>query len=119
MFGWSIYVLISDKGLGGAVARLDEIAEGLATVLQLATTPEPVGVDLVGHSPAEVTFLVRAVVDACRRRAAPLSLIRVGSICASNIVRALAPDPLRYEGVAVEVASDLSCRIELFRSTID
>ena len=100
------------------MARLDEIAEGLATILQLATTPEPVGVDLVGHSPAEVTFLVRAVVDACRRRAAPLSLVRVGSVCASNIVRAFAPGPLQYEGVAVEVAPDLARRIELFRLAI-
>ena len=105
-------------GFECAVARLDEIAEGLAAVLQLATTPEPLGVDLVGHSPAEVTFLVRAVVDACRRRAAPLSLVRVGSVCASNIVRALAPGPLQYEGVAVEVAPDLGCRIELFRLAI-
>ena len=100
------------------MARLDEIAEGLSTVLQLSKTPEPLGVDLVGHSPAEVTFLIRAVVDACRRRSAPLALVRVGSVCASNIVRALSPEPLRYEGVPIEVAPDLAHRIELFRLAI-
>ena len=100
------------------MARLDEIAEGLSTVLHLATTPEPLGVHLVGHSPAEVTFFIRAIVDACRCRSAPLSLVRVGSVCASNMVRALGPDPLRYEGAAVEVAPDLGCRIELRRFTI-
>lgn len=97
------------------MARLDEIAEGLATVLQLSPTPEPLGVDLVGQTPAGVTFLIRAVVDACERRAAPLSLIRVGLVCASNAIRALGPEPLQYEGVQVEPASELDHRIELYR----
>jgi hypothetical protein len=94
---------------------LDEIAEGLATVLQVSPTPEPLGVDLIGHSPAEVTFLVRAVVDACERRVAPLALIRIAIDCASNVVRALGPEPLHYQGISVELASDLDHRIELYR----
>lgn len=101
------------------MARLDEIAEGLSTVLQHGLKPEPLGVDLVGQSPVEVTFLVRAVVDACERRAAPLSLIRVGSVIASNLVRALGPEPLRYEGIKVEVTSDLESRLELYRFPIE
>ena len=100
------------------MARLDEIAEGLSAVLQLSPEPEPLGIDLVGHSPAEVTFLIRAVVDACERRGAPLSLIRVGSVFASNVVRALGPEPLQYGGTKVELASDLDRRIELHRFPI-
>ena len=101
-----MYVFVDAKGADFNVARLDEIAEGLSMVLQLATTPEPLGVDLVGHPPAEVTFLVRAIVDACRRRSAPLSLVRVGSVCASNVARALAPEPFRYEEVPIEMKPD-------------
>lgn len=97
------------------MARLDEIAEGLSTVLQHGSRPEPLGVDLVGHSPVEVTFLIRAIVDACERRAAPLSLIRVGNIVASNLIRAFGPEPLHYEGITVEVAPELGSRLELYR----
>ena len=101
------------------MARLDEIAEGLSTVLQHGPKPEPLGVDLVGQSPVDVTFLVRAVVDACERRGAPLSLIRVGNIVASNLVRALGPAHMCYEGIKVEVATDLGSRIELYRFPIE
>ena len=95
------------------MARLDEIAEGLSSLLQLAAAPEPLGVNLVGHSPAEVTFLVRAVVDACARRGTPIALIRLGSVSASNAVRTFGPEPLEYDGVKIEIAPDLDHRIEL------
>jgi hypothetical protein len=100
--------------VAGFVTAL-HIAEGLATVLQHSPTPEPLGVDLVGQTPAGVTFLIRAVVDACERCAVPLSTIRVGLVCASNAIRALGPEPLHYEGVPVEPAFDLDHRLELYR----
>jgi hypothetical protein len=100
------------------MARLDEIAEGIATVLNLSRTPEPLGVDLVGQSPAEVTFLVRAIVDACERRAAPLVCIRVATDYASNLNRTLGPAPLQYQGIQIELSADLDHRIELHRFPI-
>ena len=77
------------------MARLDEIAEGLSTVLAGSPTPEPLFVDMMNHSPVEITFLIRAVVDACERLAAPLSLIRVGEALGSHAAHALGPEPLR------------------------
>ncbi len=96
-------------------ARLDEIAEGIAAVLQASPTPDPLYLDLIGHSPAEVTFLVRAVIDACERRGSPLSTIHVAADIGSNVVRALGPEPLRYEGVQVQLTGDLSGRVAFFR----
>lgn len=100
------------------MARLDEIAEGLATVLHISQTPEPLGVDLLGHSPAEVTFLVRAIVDACERRNPPLACIEVAIDYASNLSRALGPAPLQYHGIKIELSTDLVHRIELHRFAV-
>ena len=97
------------------MARLDEIAEGLSTVLAASPTPEPLFVDMMNHSPAEITFLIRAVVDACERLTAPLFLIRVGNELGSHAARALGPEPLGYEGVRVELAEGLDRRIEFYR----
>lgn len=38
------------------MARLDEIAEGLSSVLVTMPTPEPLSVDMVGQSPADNIF---------------------------------------------------------------
>lgn len=97
------------------MARLDEIAEGLSSVLAASPTPEPMFLDMMNHSPGEVTFLIRAVIDACERRGAPLSLIRVDQTLGSSAARALGPEPLGYEGVTVELADDLDRRIEFYR----
>lgn len=35
---------------------LDDMADGLPSLLKLKTAPEPLGVDLVGHSEPEITF---------------------------------------------------------------
>lgn len=97
------------------VARLDEIAEGVATVLAASPTPEPLFLDMMNHAPPEVTFLIRAVVDASERRGAPLSSIRVGNTLGSNAARTLGPGPLAYEGVVVELDVDLDQRLEFYR----
>ena len=96
------------------MARLDEIAEGLSSVLQATQLPEPLFVDMMNHSPAEITFLIRAVVDACERRAAPLSLIRVGQALGSHAARALGP-----EGISIELTGDLDRRVEFYRFPIN
>lgn len=97
------------------MARLDEIAEGISSVLGAMPLPEPLFVDMMNHTPADITFLIRAVVDACERRAAPLSLIRVGQTLGSHAARALGPEPLKYEGISVELISDLDHRVEFYR----
>ena len=97
------------------MARLDEIAEGLSSVLETTNLPEPLFVDMMNHSPADITFLIRAVVDACERRAAPLSLIRVGQTLGSHAARALGPEPLKYEGISVESTGELDRRVEFYR----
>lgn len=97
------------------MARLDEIAEGISAVLAAGVEPEPLFIDLMNHTPGEATFLIRAVVDACERRAAPLSVIRIGAELGSHALRALGPEPLQYEGVKVELTPELERRVEFFR----
>ena len=84
-------------------------------MLAASPTPEPLFLDMMNHTPAEVTFLIRAVVDASERRGAPLSCIRVGTTQGSNAARTFGPGPLAYEGVAVELDGDLDRRIEFYR----
>jgi hypothetical protein len=97
------------------MARLDEIAEGVSSVLASSPVPEPLFLEMMGHSPGEITFLIRAVVDACERRCTPLSKICVGHTLGSNAKRALGPEPLHYEGIPVELVDDLEQRIEFYR----
>ena len=101
--------------VSNCMARLDEIAEGLSSVLAATQLPEPLFVDMMNHSPADITFLIRAVVDACERLAAPLALIRVDEALGSHAARSLGPEPLRYEGIPVELADSLGRRIEFYR----
>ena len=101
------------------MARLDEIAEGLVTVLQVTPTPEPLPVDLMNHSPNELTFLVRAIVDSAERRIVPLSLIRIDKDFGAVTARALGTEPTQYEGVRVELVVDLGRIMELYRFPAD
>ena len=97
------------------MARLDEIAEGVSSVLAASPAPEPLFLDMVGHTAGEATFLIRAVVDACERRGALLSKIRIGQQLGSNARRALGPEPLGYEGVSIEIVEHIGQRIEFHR----
>lgn len=97
------------------MARLDEIAEGISSVLAGSPRPEPFFIDLMDHSPAEVTFLIRAVIDACERRGITLSAICVDNVLGSNAQRALGPKPHQYHGVYIEFATGLNRRVEFFR----
>ena len=87
----------------------------MPAVLQVSKLPEPLGVDLVGHSSSEAIFLVRAVVDACERRGSPLSLIRVAMSYGAIVSRTFGPGLMYYEGVKIALASELNERIEFHR----
>jgi hypothetical protein len=73
----------------------------------------------MGQSPAEMTFLVRAIVDACERRAVPLSLIRIDRDFGAATAKDLGPEPSLYEGVKIELKADLGPRMELYRFPAD
>lgn len=94
------------------MARLDELAEGIAKVLGLTAVPEPLPVDLVGEGPAEVTVLVRAIVDASHRHVAPLDRICVDPQLGRRLLR---EHGNQYEGVRLETDDRLRNRIEIWR----
>lgn len=100
------------------MARLDEIAEGLATVLELSPAPEPLPVDLRNHSQAEAAFLARAIIMACERRAVPLSVIRLAKDLGGILIKSLGETSGMLDGIKIEVDDDLAGRIELFRFPI-
>lgn len=94
------------------MARLDELAEGIAKVLKITATPEPLPMDLVGEGPAETTVLVRGIVDACRRQNTPLDRIRIGPQLGRPL---LGEHGDNYEGVRLETDGELGNRIEIWR----
>lgn len=98
------------------MARLDEIAEGLATLLGSQPRPEPLGVDLIGESPADTTVLVRAVIDACERRGRPIYMVQVSEDLGKGLSRQLEDTNGRYQGVYVQLDPELQGRVEFFRS---
>jgi hypothetical protein len=61
--------------------------------------PEPLALNFNGHSPSEMTFLVRAVIAACERQGRPLSYVRVPEAVATILERD--PDPSPAHGVRV------------------
>lgn len=97
------------------MARLDEIAEGLANMLLALPAPEPLPVDLRGHSPADFAFLARALAEACERLAAPLSLIKIDPALGAKALQAAAAEPLAGGRVKLMCDPLLDGRIELFR----
>lgn len=96
------------------MARLDEIAEGLATVLANSPSPEPLNVDLRGQSPKEATLLVRAVIDACERRGAPISLVCVHPELGADLMK-LYGSGIGYEGVPIQESPETSDSLQFFR----
>lgn len=94
------------------MARLDELAEGIAQVLLATSAPEPLPIDLVGETPAAATFFVRAVIDACQRQAIPLAMVMIDPIMGEGLLR---QHPEGYEGIMIKTDHRLSSRIEFFR----
>lgn len=98
------------------MARLDEIAEGIARVLEVTATPEPLPLDLVGEGPADTTVLVRAIVDASQRHEAPLDRICLDLQLSGGQIREHGD---QYEGVKLEASDRLWSRIEIWRYPVD
>ena len=71
------------------MARLDEVAEGLAVTLASGLAPNPLPVTFTGHSPSEIAFLVRAVVNATERHGSRLERAGVSEA----VARVLRNDP--------------------------
>lgn len=97
------------------MARLDEIAEGLATVLVASPFPEPLNVNLKGEGPLEATFLVRAVIESCERRGVPIHTVRIGTEIGANIISQYGNQTSGYQGVKVEGSNLLGAEIRFFR----
>jgi len=99
------------------MARLDEIAEGLATVLVASPLPEPLNITLKGEGPLEATFLVRAVIDSCERRGAPVHTVRVAMEIGADLIAQYGNQTSGYQGVNVEGSNLLAAEIEFYRSS--
>ena len=98
------------------MARLDELAEGIAKVLTITAGPEPLPIDVVGEGPTETTVLVRAIVDASRRQG-----LELHRICLDPDLgrRLLQEHGNGYEGTRLEADDRLRGRIEIWREPAD
>lgn len=98
------------------MARLDEIAEGIAKVLRLSAAPEPLPLDLVGEGPVETTVLVRSIIDASQRHEAPIARVCLDPRLGARLFREHGED---YKGVKLEPDNCLGGRIEIWRFPAD
>lgn len=96
------------------MARLDEIAEGVASMLAFSPQPEPLPTSFGDHSPAEIAFLVRAVIAACEREGHPLAYVRLPAAAATIITR----DPKPIGGVRLKGTMALPDAVEFGRFPI-
>ena len=94
------------------MARLDELAQGIAGVLRAAPTPEPLPIDMVNETPAAAAVFVRAVIESCARLAAPIAQVAIDPVLGSSLLGEHADG---YEGVKFLADDRLANRIEFFR----
>ena len=97
------------------MARLDEIAEGVATMLITSPVPEPLNISLRGEGAAETTFLVRAVIDSCERRGSPISAVKVDSILGADLMKQYGASRSGYQDVMIKVSNVSGAQIEFYR----
>ena len=97
------------------MARLDEIAESVATILVASPFPEPLNISLKGEGPLETTFLVRAVIDSCERRGVPVHTVRVGIEIGADLIAQYGNRNSGYQGVKVEGSKLLAAEIDFYR----
>ena len=67
------------------------------------------------QSPVNVAFFVRALAAACKHRAAPLTLVRLGPELGERLVRAVEREPLEGPEVRVELIDGLEGSVEVYR----
>ena len=97
------------------MARLDEIAEGIAMILASSPEPEPLNVSLRGEGVAETTFFVRAVIDSCERRGAPINAVNVCMNIGSDLLKQYHHNQKGYQGVQIKVSLTLNSEVEFYR----
>ena len=97
------------------MARLDEIADGIATILATSPVPEPLNISLRGEGVTETTFLVRAVIDSCERRGSPISAVRVCVTLGSDLLKQYGNKQSGYQGVNIEESETLGADVEFYR----
>ena len=78
------------------MARLDEIAEGICTILAASQTPEPLNISLRGEGNAETTFLVRAIIESCQRQGLPISEVCVAPDVGADLLKQYAEQAFGY-----------------------
>lgn len=94
------------------MARLDELAQGIAQVLKAVPSPEPLPVDMMNETPAAAAVFVRAVIESCARLAAPIAQVTIDPVLGRAFLGEHAD---AYEGVRIVADDRLSDRIEFFR----
>ena len=97
------------------MARLDEVAEGIAKVLKISADSETLPLDLVGEGPTETTLLVRAIVDASHRHEAPLDRICLDPQLGRKLLKEHGEE---YEGVKIVADDQIENRMELWRHPV-
>ena len=100
------------------MARIDEIAEGIAMMLISSPVPEPFNVCLRGESPTETTFLVRAVIDSCERQGFPLNSVRIGPNLGSDLLKQYGDEESGCQGVMIRMSNLLGLDVEFYRFEI-
>lgn len=97
------------------MARLDELAQGIATLLKATSVPEPLPIDMMYQSPAGATIFVRAVIDASARIATPLSQVAICPKLGNDVLRQHGNTLRGYQGIPIIAIEGLENRIEFFR----
>ena len=97
------------------MARLDEIAEGIAMILASSPEPEPLNVSLRGEGVPETTFFVRAVIDSCERRGSPINAVHVCMNIGSDLLKQYDHNQKGYQGVQITGSLTLNSAIEFYR----
>ena len=97
------------------MARLDEIAEGIATMLAMSPVPEPLNINLRGEGATETTFLVRAVIDSCERRGSPISAVRVCATLGFDLLKQYADKQSGYQGVSIQESQAMGADVDFYR----
>lgn len=100
------------------MSRLDEIAEGIVMVLAAQSEPRPLQISLWNEGPIEATFLIRAVIDSCRRQGLTISQINVCPEIGSDLLKQYGNEGSEYEGVRIEPSTKLKSEIEIHRFPI-
>jgi hypothetical protein len=97
------------------MVRLDEIAQGIVSVLAATREPEPLRIDLWNETAPAATVFVRAMIEGCLRNAVPISMVEIGPEIGSDLTKQLGGDGAAYEGVSVRASHALGEQVNFYR----